>query len=111
MLKEWAVYWPLSSAEVDAYGQPTYGTAVEIKCRWEHKPEENLNKDGVLKVTRSKVYVASDVVVGGVLWRGRLANVPTSLTKPKKNAGACEIEQFKKIPDLKYRDYLRVAYL
>ena len=111
MLKQWAVYWPLSSAEVDAYGQPTYGTAVEIKCRWQARNEEVLDATGVLKSSKAKVYVASDVDVGGVLWFGRLANVPTSTTEPKKNIGAWEIIRFDKMPDLKCRQYLRIAYL
>ena len=111
MLKQWAVYWPLSATELDAYGQPVYGTAVEIKCRWEDRLEEFLDSDGVRKISKAKVFVASDVVVGGVLWQGLLVNVPTSTTIPKKNAGAFEIRRFDKMPDIKIRKYLRVAYL
>jgi len=111
MLKQWAVYWPLSSTEVDAYGQPTYGTAVEIRCRWQDRVEETLNEQGILKISKAKIYVASDVDVGGVLWQGRLVDVPTSLTEPKKNAKAFEIIRFDKLPDLKIKSFLRTAYL
>jgi len=111
MLKQWAVYWSLSSTEVDAYGQPTYGTYVEIRCRWQAHNEEVLNEQGVLKTSKAKVYVASDVDVGGVLWQGRLVDVPTSTTEPKKNADAFEIIRFDKMPDLKCKQFLRTAYL
>ena len=111
MLKQYAVYWPLSATELDKFGQPTYGTAVEIKCRWQDQSEEYLDYNGVRKISKAKVYVASDVDVGGVLWQGRLTAVPTSTTVPKKNAGAFEIQRFDKMPDLKVRKYLRTAYL
>ena len=64
-----------------------------------------------MKISKAKVYVASDVDVGGVLWQGRLADVPTSTTAPKKNAGAFEIIRFDKLPTLNCRKYLRTAYL
>ncbi len=111
MLRDWAVYWPLSATELSAYGQPTYGTAIEIRCRWQDRQEEYFTPDNVRKISKAKVFVDRDVVVGGVLWQGQLIDVPTSLTSPKKNAGAFEIQRFDKIPDLKYRKFLRKAYL
>jgi len=111
MLKQYVVYWPLSSTKVDTFGQPDYGTAVEIRCRWQDRKEQILDSTNVLKFSKAKVFVDRDVDVGGVLWQGRLADVPTSLTDPKLNANAWEIIRFDKIPDLKCRRYLRTAYL
>ena len=111
MLKQQAVYWPLASETSDAYGQPVYDTAYQMKCRWEDVSVEFLKSDGTSKVSQAIVYVQSDVVAGGVLWLGTLADVPASLTDPKLNAGAFEIQRFEKLPDLKNKLYLRTAYL
>ena len=115
MLKQWAVYWPKGSEEsggvdFDAYGRPVWGTAYEIKCRWEECLEEIIDPNMIRRMSSAQVYLASDVYAGGVLWLGRLANV-TDASNPKNNDGAFEVVKFEKIPTLKATQWVRIAYL
>ncbi len=117
MLKQTAVYWPLGSEEsggvdVDEYGRPNYGTAYEIKCRWEDKSIEFLDANGTSKFSQSIVYLKTDVRVGGVLFLGTLLTVTDLLVpKAKENVGSGEIQRFDSLPSLSAKEFLRTAYL
>jgi hypothetical protein len=115
MLIQKAVYWPLGSADsggrdFDDYGQPVYATPVEIDCRWHDKNTELILADGTQTVSRSLVFVDRDVVLGGVLWLGELADVAYA-DDPKANDGAWEIIKFDKIPDMDGEEFVRKAFL
>lgn len=109
-LKGTCVYWPPNDPPVDNYGQPAYGTAVELDCRWEDVTIEYLSANGTREMSRAMVMVESDVVVGGVLFNGELTDLDDATT-PKNNNGAWEIKRFDKTPNLRYTEYLREAYL
>ena len=113
MLKQTCVYWVPNDVPFDDYGQPQYGDAVELKCRWEDEAVEFIGPTGTTEISRSVVYVASDVEPGGVLFLGTLAVVTASgdLIVPKNNTGAWEIRRFNKIPNLKATEFLRTAFL
>jgi len=113
MLKQKCTYWPPGSVPFDDYGQPQYGTAVQLSCRWEDVAEEFIGPGDTTEISRSVVYVESDVEPGGVLLLSTLAAVTASgdLTVPKNNAGAWEIRKFDKLPNLKATEFLRTAYL
>ena len=108
MLKETGVYW--SPLGTDAYGQPTYNSPIEISVRWQDVTEEFLDPDGETQIARSKVFVGQDVVLRGVLFLGLLTDL-TSTTDPKANIGAWEIRLFKRIPNFKATEWLRIALL
>jgi len=108
ILKQKCVYW--STGEFDEFGQPSFGPAVELKCRWVDQQQEVIKKDGTIACSRTAVNVESDVVLGGVLMKGELADVE-HVNEPTKNAGAFEILRFDKVPDIKGSQYIRVAYL
>lgn len=110
MRKQICVYWPPADSPFDDYGQPQYGDAVEMTCRWEDKAEEFIGPTGSMEISRSKVFVESDVEPGGVLLLGDLES-GTNLTVPKNNEGAWEIRAFDKIPNLKATEFLRRAFL
>jgi len=115
MLKDTAVYWPPGSEasggqDFDDDGDPQYASPVEVECRWEEKAVEFINANGATVVSRAVVYVNVDMRPGGVLWHGTLANV-SDLSVPKNNEDAWEVQQFEKLPNLKYTEYLRTAYL
>jgi len=115
LLKQKAVYWPLGSEEsggvdTDAYGRPNYGTAYEVWCRWETKNIEFIDANMTRRLSKSIVYLRSDVRVGGVLMLGTLSDV-TNLTIPKKNDYAFEVFRFDKSPTLNTKQYIRKAYL
>ena len=115
MLKQTCVYWPLASSEsagvdADSYGQPDYGTPVEINCRWEDSSKEFLNDKDEIQVSAAIVYVEIDVDKKGVLMLGDLDDV-TDESYPLLNDGAREIKRFDKVPNLKATEFLRMAYL
>jgi len=114
MLKGTCVYWALQSAEsggidYDDYGQPQHTDPVEIRCRWEDIAVEYIDPKGTKQLSKSRIYVESDVDVGGMLFNGLLSEVTESL--PRSQNGAWEIRQFEKLPTLKYTKYLRTVYL
>lgn len=103
-----AVYWSMS--ELNEFGKPGWGTAIEIDCRWEEIHEQFINPNGETQVSRAVVFVDRDVEIKGVLFNGELSAV-TDTNNPKNNDGAWEIVQFDKIPDVKGNRFLRKAYL
>jgi len=110
MLKQTCVYWAPNDVPFDDYGQPQYANAVELKCRWEDVAEEFIGPRGTTEMSRSIVYVESDVEPGGVLLLGEIESSTDQIT-PKNNAGAWEIRKFDKLPNLKATEFLRTAYL
>ena len=115
MLKQTCVYWALAYADsggddYDDYGQPQYASPVELSCRWEDAGEEFIAADGSTQISRSVVYVESDVEVGGVLMLGEIADIENS-SDIKENDGAWEIRRFEKTPNFKATEWLRVAFL
>jgi len=108
MLKQKAVYWePIGFGPS---GEPTFDAPVQIKCRWEDTSEVFIDGQGVNQVSNSIVYVDRDVKVQGQLWFGKL-NELSSQNTPALNPGAYAIRKFDRIPDLKVKKFLRLAYL
>ena len=115
MLKQTAVYWPLTSidsagTDFDNYGQPTVTTPMEISVRWEDKAEEFLDSLGTRRLSNAVVYVSQDVDVGGILMLGELTNIVDSVDI-KENPGAWEIRRFDKVPNIRATEFLRTAFL
>ena len=108
VLKQKCTYWPPLS--FDAYGQPTYGAAVELSCRWVGDSEEIITADGSTVVSEAEVMVESDVALKGALLFSALADV-VDILNPLQNPGAHEIIKFEKIPNFKATENLRVAYV
>ena len=110
MLKQTAVWWPLTAARFDGYGQPIPSTPVEIKVRWEDVGEEFLEYKGTTQLSRAKVYVDRDVEVGGILMLGGLGDI-TDESNPKENDNAWEIRRVEKLPTLSAKQFLRTVFL
>ena len=115
MRKQKAVYWAPESAEsagddFDNYGQPQVTDPVVIDCRWEEVSEEFIDAQGTRQISRAKVYVDRDIIVGGILMLGVLGDI-TDESNPKENENAWEIRRFDKLPNLKATEYLRAAIL
>lgn len=109
MLKQVATYWPPLGTS-DAFGQPQYGTAVQIGVRWEDATEQFLDDEGDIQMSKALVYVSQDVEVRGVLLLLPIASV-TNLTDPKKNPLAWEIRRYERLPTFKATEFLRTALL
>ena len=115
MLKQTCVYWALASGvevSYDDYGQPivTIADSVELSCRWEDVQEEYIAPDGTKQLSRSKVYVESDVVLGGILMLGTKSDI-TDAVNIKENVGAWEIMAYGKLPNFRATEFLRTVYL
>jgi len=112
--KQTAVYWaPSSVTEFDAFGKPVVIDPVQLKCRWDEVNEEFVAPDGTRQVSRAKVFIESDVELGGVLMLGTLTEAEASgfADDPKEEDGAWEIRAFRKIGNLKATEFLRIAFL
>uniref|UniRef100_A0A6M3IVL1 Uncharacterized protein n=1 Tax=viral metagenome TaxID=1070528 RepID=A0A6M3IVL1_9ZZZZ len=107
--RQTAVYWPPTGGR-DRFGKVQYGTAIELRVRWEDVQEEFIDENGTRQLSKSLVYVGEDLMVGGVLWLGTLATVE-HLNDPKANDGAFEIKGIGKLPNLKATEFLRTCFL
>lgn len=113
LLKQRAIYWDwttIALPDQDTEGQKIYSAPVEIKCRFELQPMEFLDKDGNKSDTNAKVFADRDLKELGLLWLGKLSDLP-NIRDPFKNIGVFEIRKFDKIPSLDARKFLRTAYL
>ena len=108
MLKQKAVYWAPSG--LDEFGQPTWGSPVEISVRWEDKHEQFMDDDGERQLSRALVFVSQDVEVKGVLL---LSVLDGSVIQddPKANQDAWEIRKYDRLPNFKATEFLRSAFL
>jgi hypothetical protein len=71
---------------------------------------EVLDVQGNVFVSKAKVCVDRDVLLGGVLMLGVLDDV-ADLDNPKKNEGAFEVKAFLKNPNFRATEFLRMAVL
>lgn len=112
-LKQTCVYWPPVGSGDDS--QQTFGDPVEMKCRWTDHVEMIPDRSGQTWLSKAKVMTEIDVLVGGILWLGRLVEL-TDIQDPFANgtsvtAPAWQIMRFDKIPTLDAKKFLRLAYL
>lgn len=108
-----AVYWGThGTIPASEYGKPAYASPVQITCRWIDKSERFVDTTGTERVSRAKVFVDQDVVVGGLLMLGTTSDI-TDSNNPRNNTGAWEIQSVLKapFPVTKLKDYVRIAYL
>lgn len=108
MLRGRCTYWP--KVGNDSFGQPTFGTPVQLKCRWEDCVKQIMTHDGRTVSSQARIYLESDVSPGGVLLQVLLENV-ADLSVPFNNEGAWEIMRFDKLPTLRYSQFLRTAWV
>ena len=112
MLKQVAVYWPLTGTGND--GQPEWGSPVQLRVRWEDHTTEQATQQGEVQDGATSVYVCAldgtvsfgggDVVIGGFLMLGELSS--TLNPNPRAN-GARKITAVEKTPDFKARHWVR----
>jgi hypothetical protein len=106
MLKQTALYWEPDGS--DGYGAFKFKTPVEIKCRWEDCNEQGLGLDGKETMFDSTVFAGEDLRIGGLLLLATLADLDGVGEPPE---AAKRIRKFEKVPTIRARQFLRVAYL
>lgn len=69
-LKQKAVYWP--EPVNDGFGGFSYGTPIEVDCRWIEKSELIKDDKGTEVVSQARVKLNFAPEVNGYLWEGTL---------------------------------------
>lgn len=103
-LREAVTYWAPSG--VDNFGDPSFATPVTIKSKWEDRTELFIDGEGREQRSKSVVYVDTDLVVGGYLFRGS-----SIVSDPLSVSGAFMIKDFRKISDFEVETHERRAML
>ena len=107
-LNQTCLYWPTNGS--DAYGQPVFGNAVELSCRWIDKVQEIIKADGTTLKSQTRVLLDEDVMVKGFLKLGELKDINPAST-PLENSGTWEILQVDRVPSYDGSYKVLKAYL
>ena len=103
-LRETVTYWAPSG--VDNTGDPTFAAPVSIKSKWEDRTELFIDDAGRETRSRSVVYVDTDLVKGGYLFRGI-----SSTANPLTVDDTFMIKDYKKVSDFEVTNHERRAML
>lgn len=105
-----AVLFPYSG--VNGYGEMSFGTAVDIKVRWEDRQEIFVSVDGINLTSKAIVHVNRDIVPNGYLYKGTKSELtPSELANPKLVEDAFAIKAFRKMKSVSGKYTLRKVYL
>jgi hypothetical protein len=96
-LHQVAAYWAPTGN--DDYGRPTWGTVVQINCRWEDKATLYVDAKGREFVSRAIVYVDTDVAPMGVLSLGPVSQLSDPIN-PFANPNTWEVKKYERIPEI-----------
>lgn len=107
MLRQYAILWTYTGT--DHYGNSTFSSPVQIKCRWEDQIGDFVGPRGETLTTKAIVYVDRDLKPGDVLKLGVLES--STPERPASVAKAWPVQAFAKLPDIKAKRFLRTAYL
>ena len=108
MLNQTAVLWVKTG--VNSYGHPTFADPIQIVCRWEDTINEVVDASGTTMISRTRVFVDRDILVGSVLYLGELDSGMTA-ENVEDYGDAYEVKVFGKVPDIDAEEFVRVAYL
>lgn len=106
-LNQTATYW--SAPVLDGFGTRTFAAPVLIKCRWEDRTNLRIYKNGEEINSRAVVYVGQEVQLGGYLVLGDHATTP--VTDPQTLSAAYMIQDYKAVPSVDGKMFLRKAIL
>lgn len=100
-LKQDATYW--APGGNDGFGGTIYGAPTPLKVRWEDKTTLFVDVDGKEARARARIYVKNtDVVTAGYIFLGT-----STSTAPESVAGAFEIRDYRKTPNLNATEFER----
>ena len=102
-LKQFAVIW--EQVDYDANGRPTLGSATEISARYEQVLGEVISNNDSSIDNSVEVIVDRALPIGTQVWLGELVDLPTPLSE------LLEVIGFVSVPDVKSRNFRRVATL
>lgn len=107
MRKQYAVYWAPTGR--DRYGSTTYGTPIELRCRWVDVMREVRRPEGSTFVCRAIVYPDQQLALKGFLRLGKLTDLASNTLL--ENTNVFEIQMLKNCPNLQNTETLYEAFL
>jgi len=103
-LNQTITYW--AAGTPDGFGGVAWGSPTTQNGRWEDKQREVLTPAGDTIISKTFVYLTTDVAIGGYLALGSsTAADPTTLDD------AWVVQQFRKSPTIHAEDFERIAVL
>lgn len=102
-LRQYVTYWEANG--VDNYGKSKVDSPVELQCRIEQRSIRPKDAFGETDGDETIIYLKQDVVIGSIIWIGRLVDVPSPTSNLK------QVVDFNTVPDLKNRNHRRSAVL
>ena len=107
MRKQFAVLWIKTGS--DEFGAFTYDEPVEVKCRWDDCSTEYRDEKVDKAMSKSTVYPEVEVKIGDKMKVGELDS--NTVLNPLDDDTALEVMGFEKIPNLKAKEFLLIAYM
>ena len=104
-LKQTITLWKQSSVK-DAFGNLTYQAPKIIKGRWEEGSDLKFDIEGRDAIAKVVVFLKEDVSLGDFLSLGA-----ETTSSPEGVSGASEVRHFRKTPELRGRNFERMAVL
>lgn len=86
---------------------------MQYPARWEDGSDETISSDGDLVYSSASVFLANNVLTGGLLYLGLLTDLQASswLANPKSNPGVHEILSVTRVPSIRNTQTLYKAML
>lgn len=104
---QFITHWAVGATK-DKFGNPVFSSPVVLKGRWEDVNELFVDIDGNELVSNAKIFLGTDVTTGDYLMN---RSFESGETDPTVTGGAFRIRKFNKTPDLKGRQFERVAFV
>lgn len=97
-------------------GYGNYGNAYvtasnckDIKVRWEHAYEEQVDNDGNTVAIEAIVVVDQQITKGSFLWKGKRSQIASTGYVPSSDV--MQVFRYTEVPDIKNRHTRRLVYL
>lgn len=99
-----AVYW--AKSDDDRYGSPKVVAAIALRVRWEQKQAEMLSPQGETISVDAQVVADRALVMGSIMWLGRLVSLGTP---PTPTSDIFQAVAYDDVPDVDNL-YIRRTY-
>jgi len=97
----YAVLWRRTGQ--DRFGKPVTSAPTQVRCRWIETRKEKTDAQGNTVTIDAQVYINTDIVVGSLMWKGRLTELLGTASPLSGNI--MQVINFTKTPDLKGRNH------